>query len=272
MYQYLFSLVSNLDLCVTSSISLVSTVFIFRQWDPVLGANLIGRGLSKIVANPRSPSQTTTMTEDKSTPPSQTLTRRLRSLIANLDNASIESAAKQVCGWINSFKDRDDRFRGLLRLTAELILERAAGQFDRDSHSVLGRLCKILDGATNGEHSKFLNLLWEEEVQAASVELQTNDTAEAGSWPECVALVTFAGELCSDELLQPGILQSCTRALSGSKSNLGVVVTCTLLEAAGEVLCRDPEGRDCFDAAVKTMLSGGISGRMRSRVQVIRSI
>lgn len=208
------------------------------------------------------------MTEGKSTPPSQTLTRRLRSLIINLDNASVESTAKQICGWIDSFKDRDDRFRGLLRLSAELILEGAAGQPGRELYCILGRLCKILDTVTSGEHSKFLNLLWGEEVQATSVELLANNTAEAGSWPECAALVAFAGELCNNGLLQPEVLRTCTKTLSGSRSNLGLVITCTLLEATGQVLCQDREGRDCFDNAIKTMLSGGISVRVRSRVQV----
>lgn len=207
----------------------------------------------------------------KSTPPSGTLTRRLRTIITNLNNASVESTAKQVCGWVNSFKTCEDRFRGLLRLTAELVLEKAAEQPDKGSHRVLGRLCKALDTATDGEHSRFLNLMWEEEIQAVSVELVANDTAEAGSWPECVALVTFAGELSSNALLRPEALRSSARALSGSKSNLGLAVTCTLLEVTGKALRRDREGRDCFDTVTQKMLLGdGISAHIRRRVQVIR--
>lgn len=207
----------------------------------------------------------------KSTPPSKTLTRRLRTLIADLDNASVESTTKQVSGWINSFKTCDDRFCGLLRLTTELVLEKAAERHDKDLHQVLGRFSKTLDAATDGEYSKFLNLLWEEELQAVSVELLANDTAEAGSWPECVALAAFAGELCSNALLRLDALRSCAKALSGSRSNLGLAVTCTLLEATVQALCRDREGRDCFDSAIRTMLVGdGISTHMRHRVQVLR--
>ena len=211
------------------------------------------------------------MTEGKSTPPSQTLTRRLRSLLKKLDNASVASAAKQVCGWINSFKDRDDRFQGLLRSTAELVLERAVERPDQDLHHVLARFCKILDTVTDGAHAKSLSHLWEEEVQAVGVELLANNSAEAGSWPECVALVSFAGELSSNALLQPNVLRSCARSLSGLKSNLGLSVACTLLEAAGQALCRDREGKDCFDDAIRTMLSGEIPTQTRSRVQVLGS-
>ena len=206
----------------------------------------------------------------KSTPPSGTLTRRLRSLIINLDNASVDSTAKQVCGWINSSKTCDDRFRGLLRVTAELVLERVAEKPDSDSHHFLGLLCKTLDTATDGEHSRLLNLLWEEELQAVGVELLANNTAEAGSWPECFALVTFAGELCNNALLRPDALRSCARLLSGSSSNLGLAVTCTLLEATGIVLSQDPEGRECFDTVIQTMLQGlGSSSHMRRRLQVL---
>lgn len=209
----------------------------------------------------------------KSTPPSQTLTRRLRTLITNLDNASAESTAKQICGWINSFKTCDDRFRGLLRLTTELVLEKAAVQLDGDSHYVLGCLCKTLDTATDGEYSTFLNLFWEEELQAVSVELLANTMAEAGSWPECLALVVFAGELYRNALLRSDTLRSCAMAICSSRSNLGLAVTCTLLETTGQSLCRDPEGRDCFDTVVKSMLlGGGISAHMRRRVQVLRLI
>ena len=141
---------------------------------------------------------------------------------------------------------------------------------DRDFHRVLGRFCTSLDITTDGEHTKFLNLLWGEEIQAISVELLENNKAEAGSWPECIALVAFAGDLCSNALLQPDTLRSSTRMLSGARSNLGLVVTCTLLEGIGQTLCRDQEGKYCFDTAIQTMLSGGgISAIMRSKVQVL---
>lgn len=212
------------------------------------------------------------MTEEKSTPPSQTLTRRFRSLIAKLDAASLESTTKQICGWIDSFRDRDDCFRGLTRLSAELVLEKAMERPDQDLHHVLGRLCKILDTATDGKYSEFLNSLWTKEVQAAGTELLANSMAEAGSWPEYLALVVFAGELCDAALLQPNALRSCTRVLSNIRSNLGLELACTLLEATGYALCKDGDGKQCFETAVETMLSasrgGGISTHIRRRVQV----
>ena len=143
------------------------------------------------------------MAEGKSTSPSQILARRLRSLIANLDETSVESTAKQVSGWIDSFKDQDDRFRGLLRLSTELILEKATERPNKDFHCTLGRFCKILDTATEGEYSGLLNMLWKEEIQAAGVELLANDMAQPGSWPEVLALVVFAGEVCDDGLCDP---------------------------------------------------------------------
>ena len=214
------------------------------------------------------------MAGKKSTPPSQTLTRRLRFLIGNLDNASVDSSAKQVCGWINSFAHQDDRLRGLVQVTAELVLEKATERPSEDSHRFLGRLCKILDAATGGEYSKTLNVLWKEELQAVSAELIANDTAEAGSWPECVALVAFAGELCKNELLRldDSELRSCIITLGGSRSNLGLGVACTLLEATGDAICREREGKNCFNAAIEAMLpastGGGVPAHMRSRVQV----
>jgi len=215
---------------------------------------------------------TPTMTEGTSTPPSQILTRRLRSLIANLDATSVESTAKQVCGWIDSSKDHDDRFRGLLQLSADLVLEKAMERPDQDFHRVLGRFCRILDTATDGESSRFLTSLWKQETHIAGVELAANDIAEAGSWPEYVALVAFAGELCDNGLLQPDALRPSVSALCGVGSNLGLEVACTLLEATGYALCEDPDGMQCFDAAIKVMLSAsrgdGISARIRHRVQV----
>ena len=212
------------------------------------------------------------MVEDTSTPPSLTLARRLRTLIANLDATSVESAAKQVCEWIDSFKNHDDRFRGLLRLSAELVLAEATGGSNQGFHHLLGRFCKILDTATDGEFSRFLNSLWKQEIQAAGAELQTNAMAEAGSWPEYHALVTFAGELCDQTLLQPDSLRSCISMLGGLGSNLGLELACTLIEATGYALHEDRDARQCVDTAIQTMLSAsredGVSARMRNRVQV----
>jgi len=212
------------------------------------------------------------MTEGKSTPPSQTLVRRLRSLIANLDETSVESTAKQVSGWIDSLKDRDDRFRGLLRLSAELILEKATERPDKDFHRTLGRFCKILDTVTEGEYSGLLNLLWEEEIQSAGVELLANDMAQPGSWPEYLALVVFAGEVCDDGLLQPDALRDCARMLGSLGSNLGLELACTLLETTGHSLREDCRGEHSFDTTIRAMLSAskgdGISARIQNRVQV----
>ena len=151
------------------------------------------------------------------------------------------------------------------------MLENATEKPHRDSHHVLGRFCKTLDTATDGEHSKFLNLLWEEELQAVSAELLANNMAEAGSWPECLAVVAFAGELSNNALLRSDSLCSCARALSRSRSNLGLAVTCTLLETTGQTLRRDREGRECFDTVIQTiLLEDGISMHTRRRVQVLR--
>jgi len=212
------------------------------------------------------------MTEGKSTPPSQTLARRLRSLIANLDETSVESTAKQVSGWIDSLKSRDDRFRGLLRLSAELILEKASERPDKDFHRALGRFCKILDTVTDGESSGLLNALWKEEIQAAGIELLANDMAQPGSWPEYLALVIFAGEVCDDGLLQPDALRDCARMLGGLGSNLGLELACTLVETTGPSLREDCQGEYSFDTTIQAMLStskgDGISARIQSRVQV----
>ena len=212
------------------------------------------------------------MTQGKSTQPSQALARRLRSLIAGLDETSVESTARQVSGWIDSFKDRDDRLRGLLRLSAELILEKAMEGPDKDLHRALGRFCKILDTVTEGEYSGLLNVLWKEEVQTAGDELLANDMAEPGSWPEYLALVVFAGELYDDGLLQPDALRECARMLGGLGSNLGLELACTLLETTGQSLREDSHGEHSLDTTIQVMLSAskgdGISARTRHRVQV----
>ena len=229
-------------------------------------------GFSRSVADPQRLRSTTTMTEDTSTPPSQALTRRLRSLIANLDAKTVESTAKQVFEWIDSAEDDDDRFRGLLRLSAELILEKVMERPSQDSPHVLGRFCKILDIATDGESSRFLNSLWKQEIQAAGVELLANNMAQAGDWPEYLTLVAFAGELCDEGLLQSDPLRSCVSMLSGSGSNLGLELACTLLEAIGCTPREDPDGKQCFDTAIRAMVvaskGDGISARIRNRVQV----
>jgi len=212
------------------------------------------------------------MAEGKSTPPSQTLARRLRSLIANLDEASVESTAKQVSGWIDSLKDQDDRFRGLLRLSAELVLEKASERPDKGFHRALGRFSKILDTVTEGEYSGLLNMLWKEEIQAAGVELLANDMAEPGSWPEYLALVVFAGEVCDDGLLQPDALRDCARMLGGLGSNLGLELACTLLETTGQSIREDCHGERSLDTIIQAMLSAskgdGIPARIQNRVQV----
>ena len=212
------------------------------------------------------------MTEGKSTPPSQTLARRLRFLIANLNETSAESTAKEVSGWIDSFKDQDDRLRGLLQLSAELVLEKASERPDKDFHRTLGRFSKILDTVTEGEYSGLLNMLWKEEIQAAGVELLANDMAQPGSWPEYRALVVFAGEICDDGLLQPDALRDCARMLGGLGSNLGLELACTLLETTGHSLREDSHGNYSFDTTIQAMLSASkgdvISARIQNRVQV----
>ena len=237
-----------------------------------LGVSFVPYSFPRSVADPQRLCLTTTMTEDTSIPPSRTLTCRLRSLIANLDATSVESTAKQVCEWIDSAKDHDDRFRGLLRLSAELVLEKAMERPNQDFHHVLGRFCKILDTATDGESSIFLNSLWKQEIQAAGVELLENDMAEAGTWPEYLALVIFAGELCNEALLQPEPLRSCASMLSGSGSNLGLELACAFFEATGCALREDHDGKQCFDTAIQAILTAsagdGISGRIQHRVQV----
>ena len=177
-----------------------------------------------------------------------------------------------MCEWIDSSKDQDDRFRGLLRLSAELVLEKAMERPDHDFHHILGRFCRILDTATNGESSVFLNSLWKQDIHTAGVELLANDMAESGSWPEYLALVVFAGELSNKALLQPDALRSCTNMLSSSGSNLGLELACSLLEATGYSFPGDSNGKQYFDTAIQAMLlaSGrdGISARIRHRVQV----
>ena len=212
------------------------------------------------------------MTEETSTPPSRALARRLRDLITNLDATSVESTAKQVCEWIDSFKDQDDRFRGLLRLSAEIILEEVMDRRNQGFRHSLGRFCKILDTATGGESLRFLNSVWKQAIHAASAELQANTMAEAGTWPEYHALLTFAGELCDQALLQPDSLRSCVSILGGLGSNLGLELACTLVEETGFALREDRDGERCLDASIQAMLSAserdGISARMRHRVQV----
>ena len=212
------------------------------------------------------------MTEDTSTPPSRVLTRRLRSLIANLDVTSVEPTAKQVCKWFDSSKNHDDHFRGLLRLSSELILEKAVERPEKEFHRVLGHFCKIIDTTTDGEHSRLLTSLWKQEVHAAGVELTANDTAETGSWPEYVALVAFAGELCDEVLSQPDVLCSYISMLGSAGSNLGLELACTLIEATGHTLRENHNGKQHSDAAIQAMLSAsrgdGICVRIRHRVQV----
>ena len=212
------------------------------------------------------------MTEETSAPPSRALARRLRDLIANIDATSVESTAKQVCEWIDSFKDDDDRFRGLLRLSAEIGLEEVMDRRNQDFRHSLGRFCKILDTATGGESSRFLNSSWKQAIHAAGAELQANTMAEAGTWPEYHALVTFAGELCDQSLLQPDSLRSCISMLCGLESNLGLELACTLIEETGYALRGDRDGEGCLITAIQAMLSAsgrdGISARMRRRVQV----
>ena len=184
----------------------------------------------------------------------------------------MDSTAKQVSGWIDSFKDQGDRLRGLLRLSAELILEKVMERPDKDLHRALGRFCKILDTVTEGEYSGLLNMLWKEEIQAAGIELLANDVAPPGSWPEYLALITFAGEVCDDGLLQPDDLRDCARMLGGLGSNLGLELACTLLETTGQSLREDCHGEHSFDTIIQGMLSAskgdGISARTRNRVQV----
>ena len=185
----------------------------------------------------------------------------------------MESTAKQVSGWIDSFKDRGDRFHGLLRLSAELTLEKAMERPDKPFHCALGRFCKILDTVTEGEYSGLLSSLWKEEIQAAGVELLANDMAGPGSWPEYLALVVFAGELSEDGILQPGVLRDCARMLGGSGSNLGLELACTLIETTGNSLREDcHDDPISFDTTIRAMISAstgdGISARIRQRVEV----
>ena len=188
----------------------------------------------------------------------------------------MESTARQVSGWIDSFRDQGGRFGGLLRFSAELVLEKAMERPDKDFHRALGRFCKILDTVAEGEYSEFLNLLWKEEIQAAGAELVANDIAESGSWPEHLALVVFAGELNDVGILQPDILRDCARMLGGLGSNLGLELACTLLETTGHTLREDCHGENSFDPIIEAMISAstgnGISARIRQRVQVSASV
>ena len=216
---------------------------------------------------------TTTMIEDKSTPPSEILGSRLRGLISHPlnDATSVEPVAKEICGWIDSFKDCNDRLRGLLRLSAELVLGGATAPRPNEvSHRGLGRLCRILDTATDGKHSEFLTSLWKERI--TEVGFLAKSTTGVESLPRYFALVTFAGELYDGALLKPDTLHSCTRTLSNLGSSFGLELACTLLEATGSTLREDSDGEQCFDAAVQAMLLSsrrdGISADIQHRVQV----
>lgn len=169
---------------------------------------------------------------------SSLLRRRIRSVISDVNPSNTERTIAELVSWIGSDPEPD---LFLLEFIADTVLEDVTEQLNRQS-SELAQFSYRLAVSLPTYHGILLSRLQSQFLE--SIQFAANHrTAEQGSWPELVALVGFAGELCSVEVVSPAVLldvyvHHLSRQLSRSELELEAI--CALFKAAGPRLCDDP--------------------------------
>lgn len=162
----------------------------------------------------------------------------MRSVISDVNPSNTDRATTELVSWIGSDPEPDP---SLLEFVADTILEGVTERLDRGS-SELAYLSYRLAVSLPTYHGILLSRLQSQFLEGIQF-VANHRTAEQGSWPELVALVGFAGELCAVEVVSPVVLldvyvHHLSRQLNRSELELEAI--CALFEAAGSRLCNDP--------------------------------
>ena len=175
-------------------------------------------------------------------PPSSLLIRLIRSVISDVNSANTEGIAAELVSWIGSDREPDP---SLLEFVADTVLEHVTERLGGRPSGLARLSCRLAVAlpAYCGILQTRLQSQFLESVQF----LTNRRAAEQGSWSELIALVGFAGELCTVKVVSPAVLLDVyLHHLSkhSESSELELEAVCALLKAAGSRLWNDPQASE----------------------------
>lgn len=184
-------------------------------------------------------------------PTSSLLSRRIRSVISDVNSTNAEKIATELVSWIGP-----DREPGapLLEFVADTVLEDVTERSNRHP-SDLARLSYRLAVALPAYGDILQSRLQSQFLESVQF-LVNNRTAEQGSWPELVDLVGFVGELCAVNVVSStALLDIYVHHLSkhSNRSELELEAVCVLLRAAGSRLWNDPHTSEVLEREMQTL-------------------
>jgi hypothetical protein len=182
---------------------------------------------------------------------SSLLRRRIRSVISDVNPSNTDGVITELVSWIGSDPEPDP---SLLDFVADTVLEHVAERLDRHP-SELARFSYGLALSLPVYHGILLSRLQSQFLECIQF-VASHRTAEQGSWPELVALVGFAGELCAVGVISPAVLldvyvHHLSRQLSRSELELEAI--CALFEAAGSRLFNDPHTGEALSRETQSL-------------------
>jgi len=182
---------------------------------------------------------------------SSLLSRRIRSVISDVNSANAERVVAELVSWIGSDREPDP---SLLAFVADTVLEDVTERLNRNPSDLA-----LLSYGMSAAIPAFREIL-ESQLQSQFLEsvqfLANHRTAEQGSWPELVTLVGFAGELCATKVIHPTtLLATYFHHLSrlSDRSELELEAICTLFKAAGSRLWNDPRTNEVLTREVQSL-------------------
>jgi len=184
-------------------------------------------------------------------PTSSLLNRRIRSVISDANPANTERIAAELVSWIGSDREPNP---SLLEFVADTVLEDVTERLNRHP-SDLARLSHRLAVALPAFYGILQSRLQSQFLESTQF-LANHRTAEQGSWPELVALVEFAGQLCVVQVVSTtDLLDIYLHHLSkrSNRSELELEAVCVLLESAGPRLWNDPHTIEVFTGEMQAL-------------------
>lgn len=175
----------------------------------------------------------------------------MRSVISDVNPSNTDRVIAELVSWIGSDPEPDP---SLSEFVADTVLEDVTERLDRRS-SELAHFSYRLAVSLPAYHGILLSRLQSQFLE--SIQFVTNHrTAEQGSWPELVALVRFAGELCAVEAVSPAVLLDVYihhLSRQSSRSELKLEAICALFKAAGSQLCNHPYAGEALTREMQSL-------------------
>lgn len=200
------------------------------------------------------------------------LRRRVRSIMSEINSTNAERVVSELVPWISCSQPPDP---SILECVADTVLEDITERKGRQP-SDLAHFSYTLSVALPTYCGILQSRLQSQFLESAQF-LASNRSAGEGSWPELVALVGFAGGLCTAKVIPPDVLLDIYfYQLSGQPDNseLELEAVCALFKVAGPCLWNDPRTSEVLTREMQLLqeiLDGGTVSPLLLKKLMVRN-